>query len=163
MSFTPNVESNAGQGERVLAELRGTLRELGVQTTGLGPVAKADWTPGSYETMSYRFWAAEGLGLIALEGKLVEFDQEPTEEVRFAINHINVELENIRYYAAGNAIYVRTDLLPYVEKSKQINPRELKLALTNLCAQGPLFKDTMISIQEGRDWTSVKDVIRSMR
>lgn len=163
MSFTPDVESNAGQGERVQAELRGTLRELGVETTGLGPIAKAEWTPGSYETMSYRFWAAEGLGMIALEGKLVELDDEPSEDLRFALNHINVELENIRYYAAGNAIYVRTDLLPYVDKSKQINPRELKLALTNLCAQGALFKDTLLSIQSGRPWTAVKDVIRSMR
>jgi hypothetical protein len=163
MSFTPDVESNAGQGERVQAELRGTLRELGVQTTGLGSVATADWTPGSYPSMSYRFWAAEGLGLIALEGKLVELDDEPSEDLRFALNHINVELQNIRYYAAGNVIYVRTDLLPYVEKSKQLNPRELKLALTNLCAQGPLFKDALLSIQSGRPWTAVKDVIRSMR
>lgn len=163
MSFTPDVESNAGQGERVQAEFRGTLRELGVETTGLGPVAKADWTPGSYESMPYRFWAAEGLGVIALEGKLVELDDEPNEELRFAINYLNVEMENIRYYAAGNAIYVRTDLLPYVEKSKQINPRELKLALTNLCAQGKLFKDTLVSIQGGRPWTSIKDVLRARR
>ncbi|MBL4845962.1 MAG: hypothetical protein JKY65_10575 [Planctomycetes bacterium] len=163
MSFTPNVEANAGQGERVLAELRGTLRELGIPTTGLGAVSKTDWTPGSYETMSYRFWAPEGLGLVAIEGKICDLEGEPTDDLRVALNHMNVELENLRYYAAGSTIYVRTDLLPYTEKSKWINPRELKLALTTLCAQSALFKETLVSIQGGRRWASVKDAIRSMR
>lgn len=163
MSFKPNVEANAGDGERIIAELRGTLRELGIQTTGLGTIAKAEWTPGSYDSMPYRFWAAEGLGLVAIEGKLCDLGAEPTEGLRLALNLINVELESLRYYTAGSVIYVRTDLLPYTEKSKWINPRELKLAMTTLCAQAALFKDTLESIQGGRRWNSVKDVIRSMR
>lgn len=163
MSFEPNVEVHAGESGRVLTELKTTLRDLGLQTIGMGAVLRATWTPGSYEPMQYRFWAPEGTGLVAIEGLLTTLGGEPSESVRQALNYLNVELETLRYYLGGNSVYVRADILPYVEKSQWLNPRELKLALTNVCAQQALFKDALEAIQGGRPWTQIKDAIKTYR
>lgn len=163
MSFEPDVATHAGESSRVFGELRTTLRDLGVNTIGMGAVLRATWTPGAYEPMQYRFWTPEETGVVAIEGLLTTLPSEPTEGLRLALNYLNVELETLRYYLGGNSVYVRADILPYVQKNQWLNPRELKLALTNVCAQQAQFKDTLDGIQAGRPWTAVKDAIKSYR
>lgn len=172
MSFVPDVSSHAGDAARVGNDLRAVLKELKV-------VFKEDarrdlwveYTPSpSYEAINVRFFFQDGGGIVSAEGLLAELSADVNEELRTAINYLNLELSSFRFYVgelaggrAGQGIHVRHDLLANLGGGPAIHPRELRQALTGLCAQKAVFADPLRRTQEGGSWRSVKDALRALK
>jgi hypothetical protein len=163
-SFSPQVSENAGEPDRARAELRAALRELGIRPSedGDGNV-HAEYTPGSYEPMPFRFWMPEELGVVAIEGEVLTIEGDPSGEVHLALNYLNVALDSVRYYFSGSVACVRQDILPSIGAQVWVHPRELRQVLTELCTQRKMFKDALERVQAGRPWSAVKDAVRAYR
>lgn len=164
MSFVVDIPVNAGEGDH--ADLRKILDELGIQAEkDASGVLHCDYTPGSYEPVRVRFFFPADLGIVGLEGELLSFEGEPLNELRTALNYLNVEVDTYRFYVdeQQGVVLVRHDLLPNLEVQPAIHPRELRQALTGLCAQKAIFAESLEQVQGGRSWRFVKDALRAFR
>ncbi|MGE0710806.1 MAG: hypothetical protein AB7N76_02030 [Planctomycetota bacterium] len=163
-SFTPKVESNAGDPERARQELRAALRELGLQPTeDADGNIRVEFQTGSYDPMPLRFWCPEGMGVVAIEGEVLLLEGEPADEMDAAINYLNVALDTCRFYLSAEVVCVRADMLPSVGTKMWIHPKELRHVLTDLCTQRAMFSEALGRVQGGRPWTAVKDALRAYR
>ena len=163
-AFSPDLDSTAGEGQQARQELRNALRELGLQPSeDASGAVYADFTTGSYEPMSFRFWTPDDRGLIAAEGEVLTLDGPASDQLPVALNYLNVALDNCRFYLSGEVVCVRADLLPNLSSKVWFHPKELRHVLTDLCTQRAKFKDPLERIQSGRPWTAVKDAIRAFR
>lgn len=172
MSFVPDVSAHAGDAARVANDLRSALKELKVPFKEDGRRDLwVEYTPSpSYEAIQVRFTFGGGLGLCGAEGLLAELAGDVHEELRAGINYLNLELSSFRFYVgglaggrAGQGIHVRHDLLPSLDGGPSIHPRELRQALTGLCAQKAVFADPLRRAQEGSTWRNVKDALRALK
>lgn len=172
MSFVPDVSGHAGEATRVANDLRAALKELKVSFKEDGRRDLwVEYTPSpSYEAIQVRFTFAGGLGLCGAEGLIAELQGEVHEELRAAINFLNLELSSFRFYVgelaggrSGQGIHVRHDLLPNLGGGPSIHPRELRQALTGLCAQKAVFADPLRRAQDGGTWRNVKDALRALK
>jgi hypothetical protein len=174
VSFVPDVSSHAGDAAKVGNDLRGALKELKIafkEDKGKGADLWVEYTPSpSYEAINVRFFFLAGSGVASAEGLLVELTGDVHEELRTAINYLNLELSSFRFYVgelaggkSGQGIHVRQDLLANLSGGPAIHPRELRQALTGLCAQKAVFADPLRRAQEGGSWRSVKDALRALK
>lgn len=173
MSFIPDVPAHAGEAARVANDLRAALKELKVPFKEDGRRDLwVEYTPSpSYEAIQVRFTFAGTLGVCGAEGLLGELaGDEVHEELRAAINYLNMELSGFRFYVgelaggrSGQGIHVRHDLLPNLGGGPSIHPRELRQALTGLCAQKAVFADPLRRAQDGGSWRNVKDALRALK
>lgn len=172
MSFVPDVSSHAGDATRVGNDLRAALKEMKVTFKEDGRRDLwVEYTPSpSYEPINVRFFFLGGSGIASAEGLLVELSGDVHEELRTAINYLNLELSSFRFYVgelaggrSGQGIHVRHDLLANLSGGPAIHPRELRQALTGLCAQKAVFADPLRRAQDGGSWRSVKDALRALK
>lgn len=169
--FNPDLASNAGSADQVFEDLRGILRDLGVdfQEAG-GREIFAGYTPNaaSYDPISVRFWFPEdGSGILAADGLILPLDDEPTHDLRVALNYLNSELYTFSFYVVdtenGPEVMVRQALLPSVDQEPTLHPREIQHALTGLCAQKAIFSGPLGRVTEGSSWRFVKEALKSVR
>lgn len=172
MSFVPDVSAHAGEAARVANDLRAALKELKVAFKEDGRRDLwVQYTPSpSYEAVQVRFTFVEAHGVCGAEGLVSELSSDDIhEELRAAINYLNMELSGFRFYVgelagrSGRGIHVRHDLLPNLGGNPSIHPRELRQALTGLCAQKAVFADPLRRAQEGGSWRNVKDALRALK
>ncbi|MBX3466069.1 MAG: hypothetical protein KF878_04095 [Planctomycetes bacterium] len=171
MSFVPDVSAHAGDAARVANDLRAALKELKVPFKEDGRRDLwVEYTPSpSYQAIAVRFFFHDRLGVCCAEGLLGEVAGEVHEELRMAINYLALELSTFRFYVGdlaqgrGRGIHVRHDLLPSTGGGPAIHPRELRQALTGLCAQKAVFADPLRRCQEGASWRNVKDALRALK
>lgn len=172
MSFVPDVSAHAGEAARVAGDLRAALKELGVPFKEDGRRDLwVEYTPSpSYEAIPVRFTFSGATGVCGAEGLITDLEGDVHEELRTAINYLNLELSSFRFYAgeleggrSGRGIHVRHDLLPNLSSVPSIHPRELRQALTGLCAQKAVFADPLRRAQEGGTWRNVKDALRALK
>lgn len=167
-SFAPDVTGNAGDAATLNGKLRDLLRELEV-TTSDGPdgAVWTEYTPGGYDPIGVRFRLPAGLGILAVEGELVELGDEVADDLWIALNYLNSEVSTYRFFVgegrSGKAVFARQDLLPNLEDEPALHPRELRQAMTGLCAQGAIFAESLKQVQGGRSWRYVKDALRAFR
>ncbi len=172
MSFVPDVSGHAGEAARVANDLRAALKELKVPFKEDGKRDLwVEYTPSpSYEAIQVRFTFVGGQGVCGAEGLIAEVEGDVHEELRAAVNYLNLELSSFRFYVgelaggkAGHGIHVRHDLLPNLGGGPAIHPRELRQALTGLCAQKAVFADPLRRAQDGGSWRNVKDALRALK
>lgn len=171
MSFVPDVAKHAADAARVANDLRAALKELKITFKEDGRRDLwLDYTPSpSYEPIQVRFHFLGTTGIACAEGFLAEVAGEVHEELRTAINFLNLELSSFRFYVGeraggkGQGIHVREDLLPNLGAGPSIHPRELRQALTGLCAQKAIFAEPLRRAQEGGSWRGVKDALRALK
>jgi hypothetical protein len=170
VTFVPDVTAHAGDAARVGADLRAALKELKVPVREDRRDLWVEYTPSpSYDPIQVRFFFPGPGGLACAEGLLVELADQVHEELRAAINYLNLELSSYRFYAgdlsgkAGRGVHVRQDLLPNLGGGPSIHPRELRQALTGLCAQKAIFADPLRRAQEGGSWRAVKDALKALK
>jgi len=169
--FVADVAKHAGEALRVYNDLRGALRELDVRTQEVGNrELTTDFTPSpSYEPITVRFLFPEAHGLVAAEGLLFALPpgEEPTEDLRIGLNYLNQELGTFSFYVApvegGSEVVVRQDLLPNLNQRSSLHPREIKHAMTGLCAQKAIFAGPLQRVQEGHSWRFVKEALKAIR
>lgn len=164
MTFVSGISANSGGARQVEKELRKTLRELDINTSedGQGNIF-VDYTPGSYDPVQVRFSFPDGLGIVAMEAELLPLQDEAGEELRIALNFLNVEVDTYRFYVGEGKICVRHDMIPNLDASMWIHPRELRQVLTGLCAQNAIFADSLNQVQNGKSWRFVKDALKAFR
>jgi hypothetical protein len=172
VTFVPDVAKHAADPARVANDLRSALKELKVAFKEDGKRdLNLEYTPSaSYEPIQVRFHFLGTVGVACAEGLIAELEGEVHEELRAAINFLNLELSSFRFYvgeragAKGQGIHVRQDLLPNLGGSgPSIHPRELRQALTGLCAQKAIFAEPLRRAQEGSSWRGVKDALRALK
>jgi hypothetical protein len=172
VSFVPDVSSHAGDAARVGNDLRAALKELKVTFKEDGRRDLwVEYTPSpSYEAIHVRFFFLGGVGIASAEGLLAELSGDVHEELRTAINYLNLELSSFRFYVgdlaggkSGQGVHVRHDLIANLGGGPSIHPRELRQALTGLCAQKAVFADPLRRAQEGGSWRAVKDALRALK
>lgn len=172
MSFVPDVSAHGGEAARVANDLRAALKELKVPFKEDGRRDLwVEYTPSpSYEPIQVRFSFVGTLGVCGAEGLLVEIQGDVHEELRTAINYLNLEVAGYRFYVgelaqgrSGEGVHVRHDLLPNLGGGPSIHPRELRQALTGLCAQKAVFADPLRRAQGGGSWRNVKDALRALK
>lgn len=170
MTFIPDVAAHAGDPAKVGNDLKAALKELKIPFKEDGRRDLwVEYTPSpSYEPVNVRFSFA-GSGLCSAEALLAKLDGDVHEELRTAINVLNLELSAYRFYVGdlstgdGHGIHVRHDLLPNLTSSPAIHPRELRQALTGLCAQNAVFTEPLERAQGGASWRGVKDALRALK
>jgi hypothetical protein len=173
VSFVPDVAKHSGEPGRVGNDLRTALKELKV--TFKEDSRRDLWleyTPSpSYEPIQVRFHFLGAVGIACAEGLLAEVTGDVHEELRTAVNFLNLELSSFRFYVgalsggkSGQGIHVRSDLVPNLAGAgPAIHPRELRQALTGLCAQKAIFAEPLRRAQEGSSWRGVKDALRALK
>jgi hypothetical protein len=165
VSFVPDVAKHAGDPARVANDLRAALKELKVTFKEDG---RRDL---SYEPIQVRFHFLGQVGVACAEGLLAEVTGDVHDELRTAINYLNLELSSFRFYVgalsggrSGQGIHVRSDLAPNLGGAgPAIHTRELRQALTGLCAQKAIFAEPLRRAQEGGSWRGVKDALRALK
>jgi hypothetical protein len=169
-SFVPDIATHAGDPQRVANDLRTALKELKISFKESGQrELQSEFTPSpSYEAIKVRFHFPGGRGIVAAEGHLLDLDGEPHEELRIAINYLNQEMSVFRFYVGDavsgrKALYVRHDMLPNTSGGAQIHSRELRQALTGLCAQKAIFAEPLKRVNGGASWKGVKDALRALK
>ena len=119
--------------------------------------------------MRLKFFFPDGLSILALEGLLAVIEGQPTEDLRRAINYLNAETQLYRFYVSegdgpmDSELLARCDLLPNLEGEPTFHARELRQAMTGLCAQKAIFADALLQVHGGRSWRLIKDAMRAIR
>lgn len=169
-SFVPDIAANGGDPQRVANDLRSALKELKVQfKESAQRELTSEYTPSpSYEAIKVRFHFPGGRGVVAAEGHLLDLEGDPHEELRTAINYLNQEMSVFRFYVGDapsgrKALYVRHDMLPNTGGGSHIHSRELRQALTGLCAQKAIFSEPLKRVNGGASWKGVKDALRALK
>jgi hypothetical protein len=170
VTFIPDVAAHAGDPAKVGNDLKAALKELKIPFKEDGRRDLwVEYTPSpSYQPVNVRFSFA-GSGLCSAEGLVVELEGEAHEELRTAINVLNLELSAYRFYVGdraggeGRGVHVRSDLLPNLAAAPSVHPRELRQVLTGMCAQKAIFGDPLKRSQEGASWRAVKDALRALK
>jgi len=168
--FNADLATNAGDPAQVYDDLRGILRDLGVdfQEVG-GHEILAGYTPNaaSYDPISIRFWFPEQTGVLVADGLILPLEEEPSHDLRVALNYLNSELYTFSFFVVdtdnGPEVMVRQALLPCVDQAPTLHPREIQHALTGLCAQKAIFAGPLGRVAEGSSWRFVKEALKSVR
>jgi hypothetical protein len=169
LPFVPDVAANVPEVPRVQSDLRVALKELKVLSKD---DAKKDtlleFTPSSsYDPIKVRISFPGGRGVAALEGHVMDLEGELHEELRTAINYLNLELGLFRFYVGDmpgerRAVFVRHDVLSSTQ-APAVHARELRQALTGLCAQKAIFAEPLKRAQEGAPWKGVQQALRALK
>jgi hypothetical protein len=170
VTFVPDVGANLPDTQRVANDLRAALKELKVAfKEDAKREVQAEFTPSpSYEAIKLRMHFPGGRALLGLEGHVCDVAGEQHEELRAALNYLNLELGQFRYYVGdqpggGLAVFVRHDLLPTTEKGAAVAARELRQALTSLCQQKAIFAEPLRRVQAGDSWKSIQSALKSLK
>ncbi len=168
--FVPDVARHAGDAAKLAGELRQVLRELKLDAReDPRKDLRGEFTPSaSYEPIPLRFFFPGAQGILALEGKLLPLDGPPHEELRHALNFLCQEVSGCRFYVGEEpdgrrAVFVRADVLPNLDASPALHARDLRQALTSLCAQRAIFADPLQRVQAGQSWRFVRDTLKALK
>lgn len=169
MPFVPDVAANVPEVPRVQSDLRVALKELKIPSKeDVKKDTTLEFTPSSsYDPVKVRISFPGGRGVVALEGHVLDLEGELHEELRTAINYLNLELGLFRFYVGDlpgerRAVFVRHDVLSN-STPPAVHPRELRQALTGLCAQKAIFGEPLKRAQEGAPWKGVQQALRALK
>lgn len=168
MSFTADVDGNAGEALVVFNDLRGVLRELGIDARAASNnELRAEFRGDSqYDPIQVRFTFPERGGIVAIEGLLLSLNEEPGDELRLAINFLNQELQGLKLYVQGDSeqsdVVISAALLPTLG-SPSLAGREVKQALMALCAHKAIFAGPLERVQGGHSWRFVRDAMKALK
>lgn len=168
--FVPDVAGHAGSAAKLAGELRQVLRELKVDAReDPRKDLRGEFTPSaSYEPIPLRFFFPGGQGILAVEGTLILLEGPPHEELRHALNFLCQEVAACRFYAGQEpdgrrAVFARADLLPNLDAAPALHARDLRQALTGLCAQRAIFAEPLQRVQGGQSWRFVRDTLKALK
>lgn len=170
MPFVPDVAANVPEAQRVQNDLRAALKELKLPSKE-DPAKREfllEFTPStSYDPIKVRAHLPGGRGILGLEGHVLDLEAEVHEELRTAINYLNLELGLYRFYVGEQpgdrqALFVRHDVLTSAAGAA-VHARELRQALTGLCAQKAIFAEPLKRVQGGASWKGVQQALRALK
>ena len=169
MSFAARVDARAGEALVVFNDLRGVLRELEIDARAASNnELRAEFRgDAQYEPIKVRFTFPEGCGVVAIEGLLLSLDGDPSEELRLALNFLNQELLGLKLYIQGDSersdVVISASLLPSVDASPALHPREVQQALMALCGHKAIFASPLERVQGGHSWRFVRDAMKALK
>ena len=162
------VERQAGSAEAAFADVQAALTELGVSSArGRRHELLLDYVVNpAYDPVRVKLFFSEDFGVLGAEGLLAVLEQAPNLDFDLALNFLNHEAAPFRFYVAegadGDELLVRQDLLPSLGRKKAFTTKQIKQALTGLCAQREVFLDPLMGVLRGRPWESVREALRSL-
>jgi len=169
MSFAANVDAKAGEALVVFNDLRGVLRELEIDARAASNnELRAEFQgDAQYDPIKVRFTFPERYGIVAVEGLLLSLAGDPSEELRLAVNFLNQELQGLKLYVQGDSeqsdVVISANLIPTLDSSPTLHPREVQQALMALCAHKAIFAGPLERVQGGHPWRFVRDAMKALK